>query len=68
MSTQPLRRRSIHRMTDAHCEHLEVPDDLRALARDCHPNVLIVGHDAAVETVLGELYSLVRLPITSILV
>jgi hypothetical protein len=67
MSAPPLLRRSVHRPTDAHREHPVVPaDELRALLRDCHPNVLIVGDDAAVETVLRELYSLVRLPITSI--
>ena len=67
MSTPPLLRRSIHRPTDARCDHPGVPaDELRALLRDGHPNVLIVGHDAAVETVLAELHSLVRPPITSI--
>jgi hypothetical protein len=67
MDTPPLLRRSVHRPTDARGEHLVVPaDELRALLRDCHPNVLIVGHDAAVETVLSELYALVRLPIRSI--
>jgi hypothetical protein len=67
MSAPPLLRRSVHRPTDARREHPVVPaDELRALLRDCHPNVLIVGDEAAVETVLREFHSLVRLPITSI--
>jgi transcriptional regulator of acetoin/glycerol metabolism len=52
---------------DARCDHPVAPaDERRALLRHRHSNVLIVGHDAAVETVLSELYSLVRPPITSI--
>jgi hypothetical protein len=67
MSAPPLLHRSVHRPADTRSKHSVVPaDELRALLRDCHPNVLIVGHDAAVETVLSELYPLVRLPITSI--
>jgi hypothetical protein len=42
MSAPPWLRRSVH-PTDARREHPVVPaDELRALLRDCHPNVLIV--------------------------
>jgi hypothetical protein len=48
------------------CEHVVVAvEELRAL-RDRHPKVLIVGPDADAETVLSELDSVVRPPITSI--